>query len=300
MLPRPILLTCQQLLAPIAVAQKKLDEIRTHSPADPKANLLREGLLVLAVSTVEYMLLDVLAVLLRQIPSKLPDKAFTVSKDSLVDPERDLLEEQIQQYLVGLSYKRLDEFIDAFCDRLSISLLTYREKYGDSLQELKESRNLLIHNDLKTNSIYLAKAGRKARAQKTDVRLKIDIPYFTSSIEVLEELCSACHTEIENKYQSFKKVKAVRELWEYVFQTPILGFDEYWEVDLSRDTLHLKTRDFHGGISSSEEIFLGVWLNHFNQIENDYIKRFSLLHLSQDSQSKMLWLLNVLKDFRVY
>ena len=103
MLPRPILLTSQQLLRPVAVAQKKLSEIRAHSPSEPSANLLREGLFVLAVSTVEYMLVDVLAALLRQIPSKIPEKSFAVSKDSLVNSAGDLLETQIQLYLMGLT-----------------------------------------------------------------------------------------------------------------------------------------------------------------------------------------------------
>lgn len=296
----PILLTSEQLLKPVAVAQKKLSEIRNQSPLEPKADLFREGLFVLAVSTVEYMLVDVLAAFLRQIPSKLPDKNFTVSKEALVASDSDLVETQIQTYLMSLSYKRLDEFIDAFSGHLAISLSSYLTTHGESLQELKESRNLLLHNDLRTNTIYLAKAGKMSRAQNTDVKLKIDSAYFNSSLHVLEELCNACEAQITAKYKSYTKAKAIRALWSHIFQTPILQFDDYWEIDTTEDTVRLKTLEFRIGISSSEEMFLGIWLSHFNQSGSKFLKDFTLQRLDERNQSKMLWLLKVLKEFRVY
>lgn len=296
----PILLTSAQLLEPVSAAQKKLSAIRSHLPSEPNADLFREGLFVLAVATVEFMLADVFAVFLRQIPSRLPDKNFTVSKEALVATDNDLLENQIQNYLMSLGYKRLDEFIGIFSDHLSINLKPYLTAQGDSLQELKESRNLLLHNDLRTNAIYLAKAGKKSRSQRADVKLTIDFAYFNSSLHVLEELCTACEVQITAKYKSYTKAKAIKALWSYIFQTPILSFDDYWEVNTTEDTVHLKTLEFRIGISSSEEMFLGIWLNHYNQSGSDFLRGFTLQRLDERNRSKMLWLLNVLKGFRVY
>lgn len=300
MLPCPILLTCQQLLRPVIVAQTKLSEIRAQSPSDHGANLFREGLFVLAVSTVEYMLVDVLAALLRKIPSKLTEKSFAISRDTFLDPESDLLEDQIQRYLMELSYKRLDEFIDAFCGRLSINLAGYRAEYGELLQELKESRNLLLHNDLRVNAIYLAKAGKKARAKRIDEKLEIDPLYFASSLLVLDKLCSACQMEILAKYSSYTKAKAIRELWNYIFQTPVLKFDDYWEEDVVEDSVRLKVADFGVRMSGAEEMFLGIWLSHYNGSGCRHLQDFSMLRLDESNQSKMLWLLKVFKEFRVY
>ena len=104
----------------------------------------------------------------------------------------------------------------------------------------------------------------------------------------------ACRTRLRHL------AKAIRGLWGYVFQTPILGFDDYWEEDSTEDTVRLKTTEFRVGISGSEEIFLGIWLNHYNQSGSSYLKDFSLPRLDETNQSKLLWLLNVLKEFRVY
>lgn len=298
--PRPILLTKNQLLAPILAAQHKLAEISSAAPTDKQGALFREGLFVLAVSTVEVMLFDVMAALLRQIPAKLPDKSFSVMKESLVERQFNVIEEQIQLYLVGLSYKKLDEFLDAFCDRLAINLGSYRSTHGDSLQEIKESRNLLIHNNLRVNSLYVAKAGPMARSSRLDERLPIDSTYFANAIVILKELCTACISAIEAKYASYTTAKAIQGLWEYIFHTPVLQFGDYWEVDEKADTVRLKAKKFHGGISGSEEVFLGVWLNHFNQSKNKYIERFCLHYLDDNNKEKMLWLISALRDFRLY
>ncbi len=298
--PRPILLTKGQLLAPIVAAQGKLAEISSSAPTDKQGALFREGLFVLAVSTVEVMLFDVLAALFRQIPAKLPDKSFSVMKQSLVERQFNVIEEQIQQYLVGLGYKKLDEFLDAFCEHLAIDIGSYRSTCGDSLLEIKESRNLLIHNNLRTNSLYLAKAGPQARSSKLDERLPIDAKYFTDAIDVLAQLCAACSAAIESKYASYTKARAIQNLWEYIFDTPVLRFEDCWEVAGNSETVRLKTTKFHGGISSSEEIFLGVWLSHFNQAKNKYIERFCLYHLDDNNKEKMLWLVSALRDFRPY
>lgn len=298
--PRPILLTRNQLLVPILAAQQKLAEISSSAPIDKQGAIFREGLFVLAVSTVEVMLLDVMAELLRQIPAKLPDKSFSVMKESLVERQFDVIEEQIQLYLVGLSYKKLDEFLDAFCDHLAINLGSYRSTYGESLQEIKESRNLLIHNNLRVNSLYLAKAGPKARSSRLDERLPIDSMYFANAITILEQLCTACIAAIDAKYAFYTTAKAIQSLWEYIFHTPVLQFEDYWEIDEKADTVRLKAKKFHNGISTSEEVFLGVWLNHFNQSKNKYIERFSLFHLDDNNKEKMLWLISALRDFRLY
>lgn len=102
-------------------------------------------------------------------------------------------------------------------------------------------------------------------------------------------------------YRLYCSITIVREaLWSHVFQTPILQFDDYWKVDTTEDTVRLKTSEFRIGISSSEEMFLGIWLSHFNQSGSKFLVGFTLQRLDERNQSKMLWLIKVLKEFRVY
>ncbi len=57
----PILLTCADLLAPIELATTTLREVRQQIPQDKHASLARKGLFVLAVSSLEVMIADVLS-----------------------------------------------------------------------------------------------------------------------------------------------------------------------------------------------------------------------------------------------
>lgn len=282
------------------MAKKRLNDIENNIPLEPEDDLLREGLFVLAISTVEYMLVDVASVFLRAIPLKMKSKDFKVLKEDIASVDGSVLESQIQNYLMNLSYKKIDEFINEFSEHLSINLDGYVKNHGDSLQEIKESRNLLIHNDLRVNSIYIAKAGKNIRSRVLNDKLNIDSRYFLSSLFVLKDFCESCEKEVVLKYESFTKVKAIKGMWEYIFETPILKFDDYWEVDEVGDAVYRNGKEFSNSISSSERMFLGVWLSSFNGSGGEFIKDFNMSVLDDFHKSKMIWFINSLRDFRVY
>jgi hypothetical protein len=297
---RPILLTKEQMLAPIVSARNKLNSIRVNAPSDGKDNIVREGLFVLGVSTVEVMILDILSTYFKYIPAQIPDKSISIPKDTLIDSEFSVIDVHIDNYINGLGYQNLREILNKFCEHLAIDLKIFRDKYEDALQEIKESRNLLIHNDLKVNSFYLAKAGPKARATEIDRRVSIDYKYFIYALDVLDNLCDSCTNNIESKYADYTKYRAIKALWEYIFHTPILDFDDYWQSSPEGDTVFMKKKEFHGGVSTSEGIFLGVWVNHFNMNKNKYIGEFNLARLDTVNKEKMLWFISTLRDFRLY
>jgi len=58
----------------------------------------------------------------------------------------------------------------------------------DDLIEIKETRNLLLHNNLVVNNLYLQKAGKNKRADGKGVKLKVDQEYIIQSVSTLYQL----------------------------------------------------------------------------------------------------------------
>jgi len=297
----PILLTKPRLLKPISAAIIKLDEINNNMPKETSFELHREGLFVLAVSTVEVMLSDTLLELFRKLPAKLPEKAYSVSKDLLLSRPFDLVENLAQSYVLSLSYKKLDDILDIVNEHLA-TIKNFRDQHGDSLQEIKESRNLLLHNNLKLNAIYKEKAGKKSRHPMRGERLSIDPQYFLDSITTLKELCIAMQEGITEKYSEYTRIAAVQRLWNYIFQTPIMPFEKFWALNKAKDEIIAQETDsFPKGLSNSEKIFLGVWLSHFNsRKDHPDTEAFNLHRLDSRNQQKMLFLISALRDFKLY
>ena len=248
------------------------------------------------------MLADILKEYLLKTPHKISNKDFTFAKDLFFKNQFSLIDEQVQQSINKLSYSSLKDFLDNFEKIISIDLSIYRSTYEELLQEIKESRNLLVHNDLKINSIYLSKAGPKARERVIDTRINISSTYFKQSIEVLYALCDSCEKEITEKYKKYTNIKAIRSLWDYIFTSPIFTFEEWWDVDESMDSIYGRGKadiKYYGNPSSSEKIFLSVWFNHYFGEQHDYYKYFSMKPLDDENKEKILWLISVLRNFRV-
>lgn len=74
------------------------------------------------------------------------------------------------------------------------------------------------------------------------------------------------HSEIKVKYEKYTKYEAIRIIWNYIFNTPLLTFENCWIVE------HNKILGFNlsevnkisGCLSSSEKTLLAYWLQNFN------------------------------------
>ncbi len=68
------------------------------------------------------------------------------------------------------------------------------------------------------------------------------------------------------KYGHYTTSAVLKSLWEYLFQSPVMRFEDYWETEDSLGLVRYKRPDGdERQLSSSERMFLQVWLNHFNE-----------------------------------
>ena len=105
--------------------------------------------------------------------------------------------------------------------------------------------------------------------------------------------------EAYEKYKEYTRIAAFHKLWDYLFSSPIMRFDDYWTIDIEKDEFSsLKVSPMEKSLSSSEQAFLAIWRMHFNNW-NTPRNIASMYGLDSENQKKMLWFLATLRDFNL-
>lgn len=259
----PILLTKEQLLAPIELSINRIQLIQKEAALSDCPDVLREGGFALAWASFENALIESGREMLLEMPQKLPQSDFKISKADIVAGR--VLEEAVERCISGLQYKGLREFVGGMFDILSI------DEGGALLDidlgvinEIKESRNLLLHNNLVVNGIYLEKAGSFSRGSNIGDRIPINLAYLNQTTEILTSILKNIRTQLNRKYAKYTRVKAFRDLWAYCFSTPLAIFDQYWTVDNDVDQISYRLPEKARSLSHSESSCLFLWESMWN------------------------------------
>jgi hypothetical protein len=269
-MPRPILLTQEELLEPINIAIQRVDKIRQLKNQDTDKIIL-EGLFALIVSSFENAVLDTIRVVLKRIPEKL-DKTPQITKKDLL--EGDAISKAIDAEIRRIGYDNIKVILESFVKvtGLSANLLEPATIPIGQLIEVKATRNLLLHNDLKMNSEYKAIAGQLTRST-VNGRLPIDQPYLLESINVISQILHLLRSELIVKYADYSRFKALKNLFDYMFQTPLLRFETSFIFDSENTHIIACKPQIEypmGDLSSSERLFLNLWISHISGREFNF------------------------------
>lgn len=292
----PSLLLLKNLLKPCDRAYQKIELIENEVINKEISGVILEGQFVLIVSAFEIVLTEILQEILSKIPEKIPKAAFNVNKDLILLRNSKLVDEIAARYIMSLSYSNLTDYFEEFCALASIDEKGFEKENIEKLIEIKQTRNLLLHNDLNINEIYKERAGRFARVPQKANRLEISIDYYRESSHIILALIKAIKDNVRKTYQNYTRYNALKTTWEYIFNSSILNFDTYWAHHIEDDSIYLKDDNFHGGISGSEKIFLGLWLNHYNGSGAEYLSKLNMHSLDYKNQQKISWLLKILGE----
>ena len=145
---------------------------------------------------------------------------------------------QIHKAISSIIYSSLIDFLEYFCSILSFDENLF-ESDLDTLIEIKESRNLLLHNHLKVNSSYLNKTRNIKRSNKVDEKLTIDLSYAIESCNLLLKTINSIYKNLHAKYGKYTRLKLLKELWEYTFGESGLPIriEEFWHINIEKDIL---------------------------------------------------------------
>jgi len=295
----PRLLILKRLLDPSLQAQNTVEEIKNKLPTTESESIELKGVFVFLVSALETMLTDTHVYFLQAFPEAFDFKDAKFSKDEILacTLPADLIERQIEKNAITLAYGSFPDLLKAFTKSLGIAEPALDQATVDRVIEIKETRNILLHNKLVTNRLYISRAGPFRRSEDEGRKLPLTAEYVNSACESVSALIEDLQIRMRAKYSEYTRIAAFRRLWDFLFCSPLLKFDDYWRLDEEKDQISsLKQSDREHHLSSSEQSFLAVWRMHFNGW-NKPQGVASLYGLVGETQQKMLWFLSTLTDF---
>jgi hypothetical protein len=165
---------------------------------------LYENLLVSSVSRFEFYLSDVIGEFLRHFPKKLSigpkggDSGKQVPIQLLVDADDldDLRNDVVDLRLQAIFHAEPKEYCTYFnaVSELGISL----DDFGQFF-EVKATRDLIVHNSLLVNDLYIKKAGERSRGGIGD-KLKVRREYFEDALSAMKTLSSSIERTTREKH----------------------------------------------------------------------------------------------------
>jgi hypothetical protein len=210
----------------------------------------REFAIIGLTTIVEQFLNEVLHQVLVSHPKKFGNKKFEI--DELME-EGSILElfySKANQKLLDLAYGKFDKFISNFSATLELKSEIDNDLV-DTINEIKLTRDCIIHSDGKANDLYFGKVGTKARASRNNEQLKVDIDYYKQSVEKINEFISDIKSKIPTKLFESKKSYIFKQMWEATCLNERFSFDEVWSIQ-NASMIRPKDIDDNHGFSSTE------------------------------------------------
>ena len=309
---QPVLLTIGSLLRPVEETRARLKDIEVECQRLPdvredgpvsydyaieaipfgeelhRPNVGRMGLFVLAIGSLEVMVQDILLKILWHFPEKISEKQLRV-EELLTSPlTSDVLETRADLAVREIMYGTLQGMIKQIKDKVGIDLGKLDASDLDCLQEMKETRNLLLHNDLRPNEIYRKNSGELARGPWRG-RLTLNAEYTANCIAVLQRVADVCESQLRQKYGKYTKREAYQRLWNYLVLRPDLTpFEQFFEAVTPEGALRpleLESGDLEQ-LGSAERVFYEMFKDLFC-LQRGFDEHFTFRGLDYHSQRKI-------------
>ena len=249
------------------------------------------------MSYFEVGLADCLRYYLTHFPQKLKGEELKFPKDRFVREQFSLLEHAIDAFIQNATYKSFEEYLGLAKDVLSIEPAVPQETL-DLVMEFRARRNLLLHAQLVVSDRYLASAGPLGKPSSRGKKLKMECDYVADGLAKVSAIVAAIRTTLEAEYSLYTKIHAARELWRYLFQSPIMKFEDYWRFDEVKDHIYAyKSPDNEDMISGSERLILGLWRSHFTYNTRDALNGFNMRLFDETHRTRVLYFLSWAPDF---
>jgi tetratricopeptide (TPR) repeat protein len=297
----PSLLVVNNLVKFSDQAQGTLAQIEKKIPRTPDESIELKGLFVFMVAALETMLPDTYKYYLQSFPHQFEFKEAKFDREDFLDATlaADLLEAQIDKRVVNDAYGPFPKMLAIFRKALRIDEpSTIFDDLTDFVVEIKETRNVLLHNNLIANGLYVSKAGKHRRAERVGVKLPLTQAYVATACSQVGALIKELRTRMEDRYKENTRIAAFKRIWVFFFDPnhPLLKFEDYWVIDYDEDRLHaMKNSPIENKLASSEKMFIEVWRTHFSASRTPE-KNLFMYGLDGRNRRKMLWFLSIMND----
>ena len=255
-----------------------------------------EPIFVYSYSIFESTITEILRYYFNAFPEKI-DKNISIGKEELLSTSmtHDILLSYVEEYIRKYSSKALSEYLHFFEKTLDIKIsldLILVDK-------ISNQRNIIMHDSFKRDLLSLYIYNEKLPCSNRAV--------LQSHVRFLNELLDIISDKICSKYAAYTKERLVRCVWNSVFSSPILRFDDIWNFDTNGA---LSIRNFEAikekvkDISRTERLFLAIIFQQFNNNINEELFSFRELppfvSLDNESKNKLIKLIDFFKYYPLF
>ncbi len=255
-----------------------------------------EPIFVYSYSIFESTITEILRYYFNAFPEKI-DKNINIGKEELLSTSmtHDILLSYVEEYIRKYSSKALSEYLHFFEKTLDIKISL------DLLlvDKISNQRNIIMHDSFKRDLLSLYIYNEKLPCSNRAV--------LQSYVRFLNELLDIISDKICSKYAAYTKERLVRCVWNSVFSSPILRFDDIWNFDTNGA---LSIRNFEAikekvkDISRTERLFLAIIFQQFNNNINEELFSFRELppfvSLDNESKNKLIKLIDFFKYYPLF
>ena len=255
-----------------------------------------EPIFVYSYSIFESTITEILRYYFNAFPEKI-DKNINIGKEELLSTSmtHDILLSYVEEYSRKYSSKALSEYLHFFEKTLDIKISL------DLLlvDKISNQRNIIMHDSFKRDLLSLYIYNEKLPCSNRAV--------LQSYVRFLNELLDIISDKICSKYAAYTKERLVRCVWNSVFSSPILRFDDIWNFDTNGA---LSIRNFEAikekvkDISRTERLFLAIIFQQFNNNINEELFSFRELppfvSLDNESKNKLIKLIDFFKYYPLF
>lgn len=289
----PCLMTIYEIIHPIDIAYSSINENINELRTDTLGHCAVKGLFALGLSNLETMLGDLLKKYLSFFPQKLSllkaetgtrqEKGeFKVPRSTII--KNDLLWSIIVKEVDKVLYGNIKSNFDIFYKVFSIENEFKDKESFAKLIENKETRNLLLHNNLYVNEQYISKTASIKRSTEIGTQLTIEPQYALESLCLIQNIIGSIKKKIVDKYGKFTLLEMLQKLWSYTFKSHI-KFEDHFILNLEKDIYDGPFKESKYSLASSELFYLQVWKA---QRWGSGIDNFALCHLSDAKKITLL------------
>lgn len=229
---------------------------------DSEKKQSREFAVIGLVSIAEQLLNEVLHQVLISHPKKFGKKQFEIDELMEEGSILELIYKKANQKLLDLAYGKFEKFISNFKETLELTQEINPDLIA-TINEIKCTRDCLIHSEGKTSELYFSKVGDKARARSNNESLKIDVQYVRISSSNIKQFFSSLFTAIPSKFTDSNKAHVFKQMWKSTRLNVRIPFEEAWTIVDSNLVRPIDIyREF--GFSSSEMEVYNLFRHIYN------------------------------------
>lgn len=237
----------------IKVVVDKIESSNDFDKDEKKQEL--EFSIIGIISILEQQMNDMLYQIYVSYPSKLGKKQFEIAdlqeKGSLLE----LFYDKATQKILDLAYGRFDKFVDSFLIAFDIKSNQLDPDLIADINEIKCTRDCIIHSNGKATVLYMSKAGSKARVSSKGDTLRIDMVYFAESVAKVMTFISHIESLIPDQYKVSNKAYVFKQMWDATCLHQRYEFEEVWKIVSPQMIRPIDMSDDRGFSTSEMEVY---------------------------------------------